>query len=122
MSAKPPARRSRRGNAGSAPQLTVIYWRDIPSQVTVQQGRERHSVPLDLRFTRAIDSAAMFAGKTDAGSYMEDWRKETRDCTGDMLKEAEAVAKELEQQFPKDRLRLLIKAKGVAADAEKLSG
>ena len=61
--------------------LTVMYWRDIPSQVLAQQGRERHSVMLSAPFQEAIDSAAIFAGKTDAGAYMDHWRKEVSKCS-----------------------------------------
>ena len=33
--------------------LTVMYWRDIPSQVLAQQGRERHWVMLSAPFSRS---------------------------------------------------------------------
>jgi hypothetical protein len=93
--------------------LTVMYWRDIPSQVLAQQGRERHSVMLDQRFQEAIDSAAIFAGKTDAGAYMDHWRKEVTECSENLKEEAEKKAKELEEAFSQEQLRLLIKSKGV---------
>jgi hypothetical protein len=93
--------------------LTVMYWRDIPSQVLAQQGRERHSVMLDPRFQEAIDSAAIFAGKTDAGAYMDHWRKEVTECSENLKEEAEKKAKELEEAFSQEQLRLLIKSKGV---------
>ena len=95
--------------------LTVIYWRDIPSQVMAQRGRERHSVELPKRFIKAIDSAAMFAGKTDSDAYTTEWRKEVRDCGDDLQAEAEAVAGELEAQFSQEDLRVLIKSKGKKA-------
>jgi hypothetical protein len=90
-----------------------MYWRDIPSQVLAQQGRERHSVMLEARFQEAIDSAAIFAGKTDAGAYMDHWRKEVTECSENLKEEAEKKAKELEAQFSQEQLRLLIKSKGV---------
>jgi len=95
-----------------AAKLTVIYWRDIPTQVVAQKGRTRHSVPLDGRFQAAVDSAAMAARKTDANAYMEDWRKESRECSDDLEAEAKAVAEELENQYSKEDLRLMIKSKG----------
>lgn len=99
-----------------AAKLTVIYWRDIPTQVVAQKGRTRHSVPLDKRFQEAVDSAAMFARKTDANAYMEDWRKDTRECSDDLEAEAKALAEELNAQYSKEELRLMIKSKGLKSD------
>ena len=45
-----------------AAQLVTIYWRDIPAQITAQQGRTREKALLDARFQHAIDRAAMIAG------------------------------------------------------------
>jgi hypothetical protein len=43
--------------------LTIIYWRDIPSQVIVKAGRSSAKRELSERFIRAIDAAAMHAGR-----------------------------------------------------------
>ena len=43
-------------------ELTVIWWRDIPAQVTAKQGRTRTARELAPRFQEAIDAAAMRAG------------------------------------------------------------
>ena len=40
---------------------TIIYWRDIPSQVVVKQGRTSAKKQLNKRFMVAIDRAAMRA-------------------------------------------------------------
>jgi hypothetical protein len=93
--------------------LTVMYWRDIPSQVIAQEGRTRHSVQLSQRFQEAIDSAAIYAGKTEAGAYINHWRKEVLECGENLQEEAEKKAGELEAVFTNERLRLLIKSKGV---------
>lgn len=94
--------------------LTVMYWRDIPSQVIAQQGRTRHSVQLSQRFQEAIDSAAIYAGKTDADAYMEYWRKDISECSEHLQSEAEKKAAELEVAFSDEQLRQLIKNKGVS--------
>jgi Virulence factor len=93
--------------------LTVMYWQDIPSQVIAQEGRTRHSVQLSQRFQEAIDSAAIFAGKTEAGAYMDHWRKDVLECGDNLQAEAEKKAQELESAFTDEQLRLLIKSKGV---------
>jgi hypothetical protein len=93
--------------------LTIMYWRDIPSQVIAQEGRTRHSVMLSQRFQEAIDSAAIYAGKTEAGAYMDHWRKDVQGCGDNLQEEAEKKAGELEAAFSDEQLRLLIKSKGV---------
>ena len=94
--------------------LTVMYWRDIPSQIIAQEGRTRHSVMLPQRFQDAIDSAAIYAGKTEAGAYMEHWRKDVQECSDNLQEEAEQKAGELEKAFSDEQLRQLIKSKGLA--------
>lgn len=41
--------------------LITVYWRDIPAQVIVKQGRRTAKVQLPERFQEAIDRAAMRA-------------------------------------------------------------
>jgi hypothetical protein len=101
-----------------AAKLTVVYWRDIPTQVIAQQGRTRHSVPLSDRFIKAVDAAAMLGGEIASDDYMSHWRKDVRDCGDDLEQEAKTLAAELEATFDKEKLRLLIKAQGIAANLE----
>mgnify|MGYP003473026566 CR=1 FL=1 len=95
------------------PKLTIMYWQDIPSQVIAQDGRTRHSVMLSQRFQEAIDSAAIYGGKTEAGAYMDHWRKDVLECNDNLQAEAQKKAGELEAAFSDEQLRLLIKSKGV---------
>lgn len=93
----------------------LVYWRDIPSQVMVQQGRVREKAPLSHRFQEAIDRAAMRAGKGSSDAYISEWRRETTKIDN-ALDMAEVVAKEVEQfesAYDKDRLVALIRAHGV---------
>jgi len=95
----------------------IIYWRDIPAQVKVKAGRERSGKPLSQRFTVAIDEAAMRAGLTESSDYLSQWRmSDWQECTPCMAREpaevAEAVARELEEAYPPQRLRQLIKQLG----------
>ncbi len=82
------------------PQLIVIYWRDIPSQVNGASGAEKHQVLLKPRFEKAIDRAAMTAGLTQASDYVNEWRRETQPAHGDIAAAAQALAAELEAAFP----------------------
>ena len=101
------------------PKLITIYWRDIPAQVTAQEGRVREKALLEARFQHAIDRAAAVAGLTDTDSYIAQWNRKTFACEGDM---AEAVAKEatkIEENYPAERLEILVKQGGGEGDHEK---
>ena len=101
------------------PKLITFYWRDIPAQVTAQEGRVREKALLEARFQQAIDRAAAVAGLTDTDSYIAQWNRKTFACEGDM---AEAVAKEatkIEENYPAERLEILVKQGGVEGDDEK---
>ena len=91
----------------------ITYWRDIPSMVTARDGAGTSKVSLPNRFQEAIDEAAMRAGASDADAYLADWRQgdwQARD--GDSGEVAEAVAAELDEEFPVERLSQLVEASG----------
>ena len=92
--------------------LTIIYWRDIPAQVIGQQGRKRHKQVLSKRFAVAIDRAAMRAGRGSSNAYLEDWRRESRPCSGDMQEIVAGEVAKLEAQFPDELLETVVKAGG----------
>lgn len=98
----------------SAPTLTVIYWRDIPAQVKTRAGRTRVSVPLPDRFMVAVDGAAMVAGKTTTDEYVAEWREESRTCGPDLQAEADREADRIEQAYPPDLIRSLVRNGGWA--------
>ncbi len=73
--------RGRRPSARRADSIVIIRWRDIPAQVNATRGNERHQIMLPRRFQRAIDEAAMRAGKRAANAYIAEWRRETISVT-----------------------------------------
>lgn len=93
--------------------LIVVYWRDIPAQVIVKKGRTNAKRELPVRFSEAIDMAAMRGGASDTDAYLAEWRKADPVPVGDDL-EAEAVKAhdELDAQYPRERLVALAKAGG----------
>jgi hypothetical protein len=94
--------------------LTVVCWRDIPSQVTVRRGRDTARAQLSPRFQQAILRAAMRAGKGKSDAYIADWRRaEPRECGDDIEAEAVAEAARLEARYSDDDLRRLMRAKGL---------
>ena len=93
----------------------IIFWRDIPSQVVAQRGRTREKVQLSERFEKAIDRAAMRAGKGSSDAYLSEWRREASVCDGDDLKAiATDEAERLEGEYSDERLLQLIRAHGSA--------
>jgi hypothetical protein len=90
-------------------QLTIVYWRDIPSQVTARSGRANEKRMLPDRFQEAIDMAAMRDGASGSDAYLADWRRtDPVECGEDLAAEAERAAQELDASFDKDRLKALI--------------
>jgi hypothetical protein len=93
--------------------LTIVYWRDIPSQVIVKSGRTAAKRELTERFIRAIDAAAMHARAKSADDYLADWRKsDPVPCGDDLEAEASAAAQRLEAEYDTHRLALLAKHNG----------
>ncbi len=94
------------------PELTVIWWRDIPAQVTAKEGRKRAATPLDERFQEAIDAAAMRAGLIGTDAYLEEWRRETRSCGSDLDAEVAQEVEWLDAAYPEHVLTRLVQANG----------
>ena len=81
--------------------LTVIKWRDIPTQVMIKKSRrEVEKIQLDNRFMEAVDSAATLGDSTDADAYLTDWHNEVTEITdGDLKEPVKTKAAELEAAF-----------------------
>ena len=94
------------------PELTVIWWRDIPAQVSAKEGRTRAAASLDQRFQEAIDAAAMRAGLIGSDAYLEEWRRESRGCGDDLEAEVAQEAEWLDAAYTDDVLERLVRASG----------
>ena len=93
--------------------MTIIWWRDIPAQVTAREGRKQSKIVLHPRFQVAIDKAASRAGKRAYNDYIEEWRKVQRRCGDDIAAEVAAEVERLETEYDKHRLAQLIQTGGV---------
>ena len=96
-----------------AGKLITVYWREIPAQVIARRGRATSKVQLGDRFQEAIDRAAMRAGKGSSDKYLEDWRRESVLCEGDLEQQARQSAARLEAEFDDDLLERMVKAGGI---------
>jgi hypothetical protein len=95
------------------PDITIVYWRDIPAQVIVGKGRTGAKVQLPERFEQSIDRAAMKSGAAETDSYLAEWRKVPSGAEdGEPAEIAAAVAARLDAAFDKDRLIALINNAG----------
>ncbi|HEX2018404.1 MAG TPA: virulence factor [Aurantimonas sp.] len=90
-------------------ELQIVYWRDIPAQVIVRQGRKTARRELPKRFIEAVDMCAMRVGAKDSDAYLAEWRRESiQREAADIEDEAERAAAELDGDFDLERLRQLI--------------
>jgi len=94
--------------------LTIIKWRDIPTQVMIKKSRrEVEKVQLDNRFMEAVDEAAEVASATDADAYLADWNNEVIDIAdGDMVAPVAEKAAELEETFNAETLQAYVDNSG----------
>jgi hypothetical protein len=97
------------------PDVTIVYWRDIPAQVIVGKGRRGSKVQLTERFEQAIDRCAMKVGARDTDSYLAEWRKAAPyEVEGDPDQVAADEAARLEAEYDTARLKSLIDNSGWA--------
>jgi len=94
--------------------LTIVMWRDIPAQVIVKQGRKSAKRPLEERFEKAVDKAAMRAGLYGSDGYLSEWRRDTTACGDDIEAILETTVNQIQTDYTEERLALLIAAGGIA--------
>ena len=97
------------------PDVTIVYWRDIPAQVIVGKGRRGAKKQLNERFEQAIDRAAMKSGAAETDDYLAEWRKAAPYVVdGDPAEIAEAEAAKIEAEYDRERIIALVKNDGRA--------
>jgi len=91
------------------PDVTIVYWRDMPAQVIVGKGRRGAKAPLPERFEQAIDRAAMKDGAKNSDDYLAGFRKAAPyQVEGDQEEIAKAEAARIDAEYDQDRLKALI--------------
>ncbi|MFM2182204.1 MAG: hypothetical protein RJB61_498 [Actinomycetota bacterium] len=89
-------------------EIVVIMWRDIPAQINGRDGEAKHQVMLPHRFQKAIDRAAMVAGKKTAQEYVGEWRRASHPVSGNLVECVESTAASIEREFTNERLHVLV--------------
>lgn len=94
-------------------QRIIVYWRDIPAQIIVRQGRTAEKRELPPQFIEAIDRTAMRIGARESDAYLAAWRKgEPEPCGDDLAAIADAEAARLVAAYDRARLERLVAAEG----------
>ncbi|MBO6866123.1 MAG: virulence factor [Thalassococcus sp.] len=97
------------------PDVTIVYWRDIPAQITVGKGRRGTKAQLPERFEQAIDRAAMRSGAAGTDEYLSEWRKGTPyQVEGEASEIIQAETARIDQEYDTERLKVLIENGGKA--------
>lgn len=120
-------------NRRAVDEITVIFWRDIPAQVTVRYRGKTAAVELPVRFRTAIDQAAMNAGKKTYDEYIGEWLRRSSPVNrppaagGDPADDdpaasaqalAEAEAERLQAAYPGPRMVRLVRNGGREPEGE----
>jgi len=98
--------------------ITIVYWRDIPSMVKIGKGRRAIKAALPERFEQAIDRCAMKIGAKDDDAYLAEWHEvDGGPVEGDAQEVANATAARLDAEHDPERIKALIATEGWAAPA-----
>ena len=91
----------------------IVYWRDIPAQIKIKDGRQRKGRPLSDRFGQAIDQAAMLTGLTGSDDYLNQWRTTPwQESEEEAENLGERLAADIEAAYPFDRIKALVQNGG----------
>ncbi len=94
--------------------LTIIYWQDIPSQVTIKSRHRTIKQQLSERFQKAIDEAAMISNSIDSESYLNKWHKSNPISCSDKLEfELESMINKIENEYTNDKLKSISRTKHI---------
>ncbi|MCB1363924.1 MAG: virulence factor [Rhodobacteraceae bacterium] len=97
------------------PDVTIVFWRDIPAQVIVGKGRRGAKRALPERFEQAIDRAAMRVGARETDAYLAEWRKAAPYAVeGEPDAVADSETARLVAEYDEGRIKTLIENDGWA--------
>ena len=97
------------------PDVTIVFWRDMPAQVIVGKGRRGAKAALPERFEQAIDRAAMKTGAAETDEYLSGFRKaDPYALEGDQDQIAQDEAARIDTEYDSGRLKALIDNDGWA--------
>ncbi|MCP3936318.1 MAG: hypothetical protein GY708_13210 [Actinomycetia bacterium] len=110
-----------RRRRGGGPQLTTIWWRDIPAQVNGVEHDRKAQWILPQRFQVAIDKAALIGDASDTDTYVAQWHQTVTRIESDLASpledRAKAEASRLDTKYDSERLTAIVDNGGWNPDA-----
>lgn len=94
-------------------QLKIVFWRDIPGQVVIREGRRSTRLRLPPRFNKAIERAAYRLKKKQQDALFEPWHDVAQPFKGDVKEQAEILLRNLDEYYTDEVLETLIRANGI---------
>ena len=94
-------------------QLKIVFWRDIPGQIVIREGRRSTRLRLPARFMKAIERASYRLKKTQQDAMFEPWHDVAQPFEGDVTQQARQLLQQLEKHYTDEVLENLIRASGV---------
>jgi len=80
----------------------VLYWKDIPAQIRVYEGKRPKAFQLSDWFQKEIDRVAMQEGLVGTDDYLNAWVwSEKMEREGEVEDVAQSLLAELEQAYRK---------------------
>lgn len=78
----------------------VLYWKDIPAQIRVYEGKRPNAFEMPEWFQKEIDRVAMKEGLAGTDDYLDLWQwSDKMERDGGVDEVASAVLMELEQDY-----------------------
>jgi hypothetical protein len=75
----------------------VLFWKEIPTQIRVEDELDEVTAILDERFMRLIDAQAMRDGLTETDAFLAAWHwSDEKEREGSAREVAEALKAEIE--------------------------
>ena len=83
--------------------VRLLYWKEIPTQVRVEDESGSISKILDDRFHQGVDAVAMFDGSNGTDAYLDSWEWGKEDeVMGNPQEIAKDVVDTYNIKFPRD--------------------
>ncbi len=84
----------------------ILYWKDIPAQIRVFEGKRPKSHQMPERFQLEIDRVAMAEGLAGTDVYLDQWQwTEKQERPGDAEDVLNSLIEELEKTYENQKSR-----------------